>query len=186
MYGKSYTCHNCPKGRGPHCATCRRVDQDDIRIQHSPHNKAEFQASSIQAASGQATALPDEIEDTLRRFLFDLFDLNPTQYLLLRHVIQGGTPSTFGRTFAAFLKSSIIYGKRRHRARWERTCDEIGAWISRATAWAIWNEMVKKFPLLSIFQTWDKGHGGRQAMIGGVDRRQVQGEFDFETGVENA
>ena len=132
MLGKSYTCHNCPQGRGKHCARCRRVDQDDIRIQHSPHNRAELQAAAIHPASEQATTLPADIEDTLRRFLFDLFDLDPIQLMLLRHVKQGGTPTTFGRVFAAFLKSSIIYGKRKQKARWERTCQEIGAWISGA------------------------------------------------------
>ena len=182
MLGKSYTCHNCPQGRGKHCARCRRVDQDDIRIQHSPHNRAELQAAAIHPASEQATTLPADIEDTLRRFLFDLFDLDPIQLMLLRHVKQGGTPTTFGRVFAAFLKSSIIYGKRKQKARWEQTCQEIGAWISRATAWAIWDGMVKKAPLLAIFQTWDKGHGGRQAEYAAdEDKRQIQAEFDFGT-----
>ena len=181
MHGKAYTCHNCPKGRGQHCVRCRRVDQDDIRIQHSPHNRSELQAAAIQPPAEQATNLPSDIEETLRRFLFDLFDLDPTQLMLLRHVKRGGTPGTFGREFASFLKSSIIYGKRKHKARWDRTCDEIGAWISRATAWAIWDNMVKKSPLLAIFQTWDKGHGGRQAEATGDDKRQVQMLMDFAT-----
>lgn len=181
MLGKSYACHNCTKGRGKHCAQCRRVDQDDIRIQHSPHNRAELQPAAIHPASEQVTTLPADIEDTLRRFLFDLFDLNPLQLMLLRHVKQDGTPTTFGRAFSSFLKSSIIYGKRNHRDRWNRTCDEIGAWISRATAWAIWDGMVKKQPLLAIFQTWDKGHGSRKTTGDAYesDPRQTQGEFDF-------
>ena len=180
MIGKSYTCHNCPRGRGPYCARCKRVDQDDIRIQHSPHNRAELQAAAIHPPSERATTLPAEVEDKLRRFLFDLFDLDPIQLLLLRHVKQGGTPATFGRTFSAFLKSSIIYGKRKQKARWDRACEEIGAWISRATAWAIWDGMVKKSPLLAIFQTWDKGHGGRQAEdFDADDCRQTQMLLDF-------
>ena len=82
--------------------------------------------------------------------------------------------------FSAFLKSSIIYGKRKQKARWDRACEEIGAWISRATAWAIWDGMVKKSPLLAIFQTWDKGHGGRQAEdFDADDCRQVQMLLDF-------
>lgn len=183
MLGKSYTCHNCPKGRGQHCVRCERVTQDDIRIQHSPHNRSELQAAAIRPPSEQATTLPADIEDTLRRFLFDLFDLDPIQLLFLRHVKQGGTPNTFGHTFAAFLKSSIIYGKREHRARWNRTCDEIGALISRATAWAIWNGMVKKQPILAIFQTWGKGHGGQRPTGAAADNdwRQIQSEFDFGT-----
>lgn len=178
--GKSYTCHNCPQGRGPHCVHCKRVNQDDIRIQHSPHNRTELQAATIRPASEKATNLPDDIEDTLRRFLFDLFDLDPIQLMLLRHVKQGGTPNTFGRAFAKFLKASIIYGKRKHRARWDRTCEEIGAWISRATAWAIWDGMIQKAPLLALFQTWDKGHGGWQpADFTEEVPRQVQMLMDF-------
>lgn len=179
------TCHNCRIGpNAKACAACKRVEHDDIRIAHSPHNRTELQASAPQPASEQATSLPAEVEDTLRRFLFDLFDLDPVQLMLLRHIKHGGTPTTFGRTFAAFLKSSIIYGKRQQKARWERTCEEIGAWITRATAWAIWDAMVKKSPLLEIFQTWDSGHGGRQKQQRkntDDDRRQVQAEFDFGT-----
>lgn len=182
MPGTIYTCHNCPEGRGPHCARCHRVDQDDIRIQHTPHNRSELQAAANQPASGRATDLPDEIEDRLRRFLFDLFDLSPVQLLLLQHVKHGGTPNSFGRAFAAFVKSTITYGDRAQKARWERTVSEIGAHVSRATAWAIWDGMVKAHPLLAVFRTWDKGHGGRQAADGDDDRRRVQGEFDFGTG----
>ena len=41
---------------------------------------------------------------------------------------------------------------------------------------------MKKAPLLAIFQTWDKGHGGRQAEYAAdEDKRQIQAEFDFGT-----
>ena len=163
MTGKSYTCHNCPRGRGPHCVRCSRVDFDDIRIQHQPHNRAELQAAQTKPPSTPVTSLPPAVENRLREFIFDLFDLDPLQLHLLSHVRNGGTPNTFGRTFAAFLKSSIMYGQRKYRARWNRTVDEIGANITRATAWAIWDAMVKKSPLLAIFQTWAQGHGGRKA-----------------------
>lgn len=180
MPGNVYTCHNCPDGRGPHCARCRRVDQDDIRIQHTPHNRAELQAAAAQPTSERATGLPAEVEDRLRRFLFDLFDLSPVQLIMLRHVKHGGTPNSFGRAFAAFLKSSITYGDRARKAEWERTVEEIGAHVSRATAWAIWDGMVKAHPLLAVFRAWDRGHGGRRAEEDGDDDgRQVQAEFDF-------
>ena len=134
MTGKSYTCHNCPRGRGPHCVRCRRVDFDDIRIQHQPHNRAELQAAQTKPPSTPVTSLPPAVENRLREFIFDLFDLDPLQLHLLSHVRNGGTPNTFGRTFVAFLKSSIMYGQRKYRARWNRTVDEIGANITRATA----------------------------------------------------
>ena len=174
------TCHKCRIGPSDACLACRRVSHDDIRIRHTPHNRAEHQAAAAQPAGEQATKLPAEVEDRLRRFLFDLFDLNPIQLLMLRHVRDGGTPNSFGRAFAAFLKSSITYGRREERARWERTVDAIGAHVSRATAWAIWNGMVKAHPLLAVFRTWANGHGGRRAEANGDDDgREVQGEFCF-------
>lgn len=171
-------CHNCRLGVGKHCETCRRVSQDDIRIQHTPHNRSEMQAAMPQAASEQATSLPADIEDTLRQFLFDLFDLDPIQLLLLQHVRRRGTPVSFRHYFAKFLKASIKYGDRAHKERWEQMVDEVGANIGRATAKAIWDGMVKKSPLLAVFQTWDKGHGGRQAEERD-EPREVQGLLDF-------
>lgn len=173
------TCHNCRIGPSEACLACRRADYDDIRIQHSPHNRAELQAAVARTAGEQATVLPADVEDRLRRFLFDLFDLSPVQLLMLRHVKHGGTPNSFGRVFAAFVKASITYGDRRQRERWERTCEEIGAHVSRATAWAIWDGMVKAHPLLAVFRTWGRGHGGREALADDPDGRCVQGEFSF-------
>ena len=77
-------CHNCRIGPSKACLACRRVSQDDIRIQHTPHNRSELQATTTAPASRKATDLPDEIEDKLRRFLFDLFDLDPIQLLMLQ------------------------------------------------------------------------------------------------------
>ena len=171
-------CHNCRLGVGKHCETCKRVSQDDIRIQHTPHNRSEMQAAMPQPASEQATGLPSDIEDKLRQFLFDLFDLDPIQLLLLQHVRRHGTPVSFRAYFAKFLKNSIKYGNRAHKERWEQMVDEVGANIGRATAKAIWDGMVKKSPLLAVFQTWDKGHGGRQAEERD-EPREVQGLLDF-------
>ena len=171
-------CHNCRRGIGKHCETCKRVSQDDIRIQHTPHNRSEMQAAMPQPASEQATGLPGDIEDKLRQFLFDLFDLDPIQLLLLQHVRRHGTPVSFRAYFAKFLKNSIKYGNRAHKERWEQMVDEVGANIGRATAKAIWDGMVKKSPLLAVFQTWDKGHGGRQAEERD-EPREVQGLLDF-------
>lgn len=173
-------CHNCRIGPSNACLTCRRVDQDDIRIRHTPHNRAEYQAAAERPAGGRATELPDGVEDKLRRFLFDLFDLDPVQLLMLRHVRNGGTPVSFGAAFARFLKSSIKYGDRARRGEWERAVEGYGAHVGRATAKAIWDGMVRKLPLLTVFQSWDKGHGGRQAEEQD-EPRCVQMEMDFGT-----
>lgn len=176
-------CHNCKIGPGPACQHCKRVNQDDIRIQHTPHNRSELQATAPQTASEKATNLPEDIENTLRTFLYDLFDLSPVELLLLQHVRKHGTPVSFCRCFSQFLKGTIKYGERTRRAEWNRAVDEIGANIGRATTKAIWDGMIKRLPLLAVFQTWDKGHGGRQADEEIEDEpRCVQGELDFGTG----
>jgi hypothetical protein len=111
-----------------------------------------------------------------------LFDLDPIQLLLLQHVRQNGTPTSFRDAFAKFLKGTIKYGERSRRAEWEQAVDEIGANIGRATTKAIWDNMIKEMPLLAVFQSWNKGHGGRQATENEEDTdepRQVQGLFDF-------
>ena len=124
-------CHNCRIGPSKACLTCRRVSQDDIRIQRTPHNRSELQATTTPTAGRKSTDLPDEIEDKLRRFLFDLFDLDPIQLLMLQHVKQGGTPVSFGSTFARFLKSSIKYGDRERSADWNRAVETYGAHIGQ-------------------------------------------------------
>lgn len=175
-------CHSCKIGPGDACATCKRASQDDIRIAHTPHNRSELQAALPQPTSEQATTLPADIENTLRCFLFDLFDLDPIQLLLLQHIRQHGTPVSFRSYFAKFLKSSIKYGVRESRDEWEQTVDRIGANIGRATTKAIWDGMLAKMPLLALFQTWDKGHGGRQAASETDEPRSYQPELDFNGG----
>lgn len=89
-------CHSCRRGRGEHCLTCRRVEQDDIRIAHSPHNRDELTASAPSAGSGQCTDLPGETEDRFRQSLMALFDLSPIELLLVQHVMRGRTFASFG------------------------------------------------------------------------------------------
>ncbi len=138
-------CHSCSKGVGKHCETCRRVSQDDIRIAHSPHNRSELQATTIRQPSQQATALPEDVEDTLRRLLCTITELKTLDILLLVHIAKGGTPGTFGRSLNALIAEAKTYG------------DEIG----RATAMAKWKAIVKKFAPFRALRSWGIGHGGR-------------------------
>lgn len=95
----STACHNCKRGPGPSCATCRRVDQDDIRIAHTPHSRAELVALTPQEAAS-ATGLPPDVEDTLRQALIGLFDLDPIELLLVQHIVRRHNLSTFGQVMA--------------------------------------------------------------------------------------
>lgn len=42
------------------------------------------------------TTLPDEVEDTLRKFLFDMFDLDWNELMLLKSVMNQMTLTEFG------------------------------------------------------------------------------------------
>ncbi len=138
-------CHSCTKGVGKHCETCRRVSQDDIRIAHSPHNRSELQATTIHEPSEQATALPPDVEDTLRRLLCTITGFKTLDILLLVHIAKGGTPSNFGRAVNALMAEARTYGP------------EIG----RATAMAKWKAIVKRFAPFRALRSWGIGHGGR-------------------------
>jgi hypothetical protein len=137
------------------CAECKRVDQDDLRIAHSPHDeRPELGRWTPQQPSERATALPEDVEDALRRFVFDLFDLSPVHLLLLRHVRHGGTPCTFGMMLQATVMSLAKYGDRSRSREWCETVDAILGEVSRQTASAMWNRICERLPYFRHFQTW--------------------------------
>lgn len=138
-------CHSCRKGVGKHCEACRRVSQDDIRISHSPHNRSELQATKIQQPSEQATALPEDVEDTLRRLLCTITGFKTLDIVLLIHIAKGGTPGNFGRALNELIAEAKTYGSE----------------ISRATAMAKWKAIVRKFAPFRALRSWGIGHGGR-------------------------
>ena len=157
-------CHNCKKGPSKACVACKRVSQDDIRIQHTPHNRSELQAAQIQQPRGNVTALPEDVEDILLRLLCTVTALDPVDALLLLHVAKGGTPNTFADTLKAIDRELKTYGKR----------------ISRATAQAKWNAVISKFAPFAALRSWGIGHGGRKARKRvKAEPRRVQATFDF-------
>ena len=130
------------------CKNCKRGTQhDDIRIQHSPHNRDELTRSTIQPPAEPCTALPESVEDTLRRLLCTITGLDLLDALLLLHVAKGGTPGNFGRTLNAALKEAGTYGEA----------------MSRATSKAKWDAMCRKFAPFKALRSWGIGHGGRTA-----------------------
>ena len=149
------TCHSCKIGPGEMCATCRRVDQDELRIAHAPHDeRPELTRWTPPQPSEQATPLPEDVEDALRRFVFNVFDLTPLQLLLLRHVRHGGTPCTFGKMLAAFMKGVVKYGDRSRAREWCEAVDGIVGEVSRQTASSMWNALCERMPHFRHFQSW--------------------------------
>lgn len=148
--GKSYTCHNCKRGRGPHCVRCRRIDFDDIRIQHKPHNREELQAATITLPWGQVTNLPADVENALRHFLFAVTSLDALQFIAALHLLRRGRRRALAKTIRAFAADvrAHLMGPRAH-----------------ATVWAKWKNVVGRLPeLCAAIPKWEghapgSGHG---------------------------
>lgn len=147
------------------CKNCKRgTKHDDIRIQHSPHNRDELTRSTIQPPAEPCTALPEAVEDTLRRLLKTITALDPFDVLLLLHICNGGTPGTFGPYLRAALAEYASYGES----------------MSRATAKAKWEAMCRKFAPFKALRSWGIGHGGRTAEDDDDDQPSYQqAEMEF-------
>ena len=140
-------CHSCNTGPGPACFKCKRVEYDDIRISHSPHNRDELQATMQQAASEKATSLPDETEDALRRFLATATGLDVVSFVAALHYMRRG-----GRRRLAGIIRRFAADVREYN----------GAKLSRATVFAKWRAITEKIPELAAVRSWTQGHGGRE------------------------
>lgn len=130
------------------CINCKRANQDDIRIEKSPHNvRPDLNQAVKQEPSEQATTLPAEAEDTLRRMLMTITALDPLDALMLLHVAKGGTPSTFGRFVNRVSDKARLYGPS----------------ITRMTARAKWLAICKTFAPFAKLRQWTEGHAARDA-----------------------
>ena len=102
-------CHNCKRGCGDWCISCRRVDFDDIAIRSSPHDAhaeitAECRADPHAAIPCGEPPIPQsvtpfapETEDALRALLSELAQLPPHVALLLHGLLNGKTIVEIGR-----------------------------------------------------------------------------------------
>lgn len=142
-------CHSCKRGLGEWCIQCKRIAQDDIRIEHAPHNRDELTAATLQPQSPPRPLanLPAEAEDALRQAVMALTDLDPLDALLLLHVAKGGTPSSFGKTLLSVIVKAERY---------------TGDGMSRATASYRWRSICDTFAPFAALRQWPKGHGGRK------------------------
>lgn len=147
------------------CKNCKRGTQhDDIRIQHSPHNRDELTRSTIQPPAEQCTNLPKSVENTLRIMFNTITGLDPLDAMLLLHVAKGGTTGSFGEKLNLAIKEAETYGES----------------ISRATAKAKWDAMCKKYPPFKALRSWALGHGGRNASDHDPDQPSYQqAEMEF-------
>lgn len=152
------------------CVNCKRVQQDDIRIEKAPKNERPdltADRNTAAATSAPCTELPEAVEDTLRRLLNTITGLDPLDAMLLLYVAKGGTPGTFGRFLNKTFDEARLYGPS----------------IGRATAKAKWTAICKKFGPFAALRSWGIGHGGRTPdEIDGTDETEEtysQGELDL-------
>ena len=157
-------CRNCPKigtavclkcqhGNrnkdmpGPFCWTCKRsTEHDDIRIRHSAHNRDELTRSTINPPSKPCTALPEKVEDTLRRFLCTITGLDPLEIVAALHIARRGT----SRTVAAAIENYAAAIRTYHGGR-----------MSRAAIKEKWKALTRAMPELAAAKSWGKERGGR-------------------------
>lgn len=148
-------CLKCQHGNrnkempGPFCWTCKRAtEHDDIRIQHFPHNRDELTPSTIQPPAEPCTALPEAVEDALRRFIYTLTELDPLEIVATLHLARRGT----SRTVAAAIENYAAAIRSYHGGR-----------MSRATIKARWEALTRAMPELAAARSWAERHGGRTA-----------------------
>ena len=156
-------CHNCTRGPGAACITCKRIDQDDIRIKREPKNvnpelcEATYTPDPASAIDGDepppaktATGLPELDEDTLRRFLATVTSLDALSFLAALHFARRGRSRNLAQAVRDFAADVRAYAAGAHG-------------MQRATVTAKWNTLTRKIPALAVFRSWAQGHGGRKA-----------------------
>ena len=134
------TCdHTSPSGHGGIASYDamgeRLVEQEKIAFRNEPR--------------GQVTTLPLEVEERTAELYRRWCGLDTIDALLLLHVCNGGTCENFG-----------AYLLRVHGAI-ERA--DVGRDNYRATAWAKWKRLIKRFAQWmkgERLQSWSPGHGG--------------------------
>lgn len=61
--------------------------------------------------SEQVTSLPDEVEDKMRKFLFDLFDLDWNELMLLKATMNQLTLTEFGQAMEKLSKDNWSFSR---------------------------------------------------------------------------
>jgi len=154
---KVCACHVCERGPGEVCWRCRRISQDDIRIERTPKN--ERPDLTIERAApadagrdpAQATTLPPTVEDTLRRLLATVASLPEMGILHLVHVARR-SPEPFAVFLANFAAEMLTYAK-----------GQDGAKYARSMLKAAWDSIITQNATFAVLRAWPTGHGGRKA-----------------------
>ncbi len=106
---KFYGCHNCDKGAGEWCFTCRRVGSEDLALRKKTSGERVLSTVTAKRSEKQQplTNLDADAEETLLSFLYQLTALDPVNALMLLHFAKGGRIITF-QQFALNVAEKII------------------------------------------------------------------------------
>ena len=149
---KVCACHNCKNGVGQHCITCRRINQDDIRIKRNPHNinpelTKELTTSADAGKEPElATPINPNAEDVLRLMLATFAALSPLELLL---VIHSATRRAY--PFEEYLRTFVDKIQQYEN-------DDSGRMFSRATLKAAWESIAAKNPAFAVLRSWKYGN----------------------------
>lgn len=101
---KVTACHSCEfNGKGNTCCiTCKRANQDDIRIKKSPHlaNNTFFSSLSFKMSR------PDEYTTAAQHaldFVYQVTDLSLVEFFVALHMARGGRPETAAEELRNFI-----------------------------------------------------------------------------------
>jgi len=146
-------CHTCKWPTTERCLTCKRIGQDDIRIERSPKNERPELTREIAPPNPGADPPPavpsiePQTEDTLRKFLATVTELTPLQFLSV--VFTATRRPNFQEFLRQFAEEIATYDS-----------DESGRRFSRAGVHAALSSIFGRTPALATLRTWKKGHGG--------------------------
>ncbi len=137
---KTYACHNCRKGLGPHCIRCGRVDLYEKKLCYEPRadNVEALAVAAQKSEPSSLTPLPPHVEDLFLQSFCAVPTLSPVEALLLHHVAKGKTPGTFQE----YLVKASNEIREELPGLYHRKC------------FRLWDGIVRKCPLLQSIVTW--------------------------------
>lgn len=107
-------CHKCEYSgkKSQQCLSCAKGEQTLKYRQYICEGYDAPQQDT--SCSDQCTALPADVEDTLRKFLFDLFDLTDNELLCLKYIMNGKSLIEFANSMEKAAEKNSTFS--RHRA----------------------------------------------------------------------
>lgn len=140
------------------CMACDPDAQSNHGVSHVQANDFTLsQAVNDHTPTTGVTSLPPDIEDTMRKFLSTLFSLDPTEMLLIQHLVRKSVTVNGQSESSSFANFRTFLGQVSHDI--EATGDGSS---SRAMACAKYKSIVKKFKVFEAVATGmiGRGHGG--------------------------